>query len=318
MYSNETKTGLKVSTIICTYNRREWVNNLLSSISKQSIFPEEIFIVDATERTIEYSFPESLNISIIRSDKRALTYQKNLGLNKATGDIIFFLDDDIILDECYIEQTLAVFKDDTEEKIGAVSGYITNQWGKIRNFPGWQMKLAKKLKIYDGDFKPGSVSPSGIFVELSALSPFTGVHSVDFVPGGCTAVRSKVFKKYRPPLEITRYGGEDKCFSRMIAKDWTLCVCGDAKLQHFSAPGGPRPSDFSGTKSTARIHLYIQKKFGKTEGKLTRLRLYFIYNTLIIAVVGLLQIVRPSRGINSTRRLFKRAIGYLAGACGRV
>ena len=84
-----------VSIIICTYSRQKWVENLLVSISEQTVMPDEIIIVDATPEKIDYSIPKGLEINIIKSDKMQLTYQKNLGLDITTGDIIFFLDDDL-------------------------------------------------------------------------------------------------------------------------------------------------------------------------------------------------------------------------------
>lgn len=304
---------MTISVIICTVARQKWVDSLLVSLSNQSFLPDQVLIVDASKQEISYSVPKHLNVRVIRSHRRGLTFQKNLGLDQAKGEVVFFLDDDILLDRQYIEHTMMVFQNDSEKKIGAVSGYITNQWGKTQNNPGWQLKLAKRLKIYDGDFTPGSVSPSGVFIELNGLKPFTGLKYVDFVPGGCTAVRADVFQTYRPPLSVSKYGGEDKCFSRMIAQRWGLCVCGDALLQHFSAPGGPRPSDLSSYRSTVEINSYIQKKYGKAQVGLISLRAFFIFAAFNMFLIGVVRILSFSKIALGAMTLF-RALGYLVGA----
>ena len=305
--------SLRVTLIICTYARKYWVDNLLVSISEQSIVPTEIIIVDASPEKMDYSIPNGLEIRIINSDKMQLTYQKNLGLDKATGDIIFFLDDDLLLDENYIEETIKVFDEDADKKTGAVSGYITNQWGISSCNPGLFLRLTRFLNIYDGDYSPGSVSPSGVFIELNWLQPFSGLKKVDFVPGGCTAFRKEVFDKYRPPLIINKYGGEDKTFSRMIASNWKMCVCGDARLQHFSAPGGARQTHYSETNSTAKFNLFIQKNYGRSNQSTLRLRLYYILGALrmyMISIIMFMSVVKIQRGL----KWFMRATGYLVGA----
>ena len=304
---------MTVSLIICTYKRQKWVENLLKSIPEQTVMPNEIIIVDASPEKIDYSIPKDLEINLIKSDKMQLTYQKNLGLDKANGDFIFFLDDDLLLDKNYIEETLRVFKEDSVNRIGAVSGYITNQWGDSSNNPGLVMRIAKLLGIYDGNYSPGTVSTSGIFIELNRMQPFSGVKKTDFVPGGCTAFRKDVFERNRPPLVINKYGGEDKAFSRMISIDWEMCVCGDAKVEHFSAPGGARQTDYSETRSTVKFNLFIQKTYGRLNQSTLQLRLYYILTALrmyLISFVMFLSIIK----IKKSKQWFMQATGYLVGA----
>ena len=310
-YNNST------SIIICTYKRQKWVENLLVSISEQTVMPKEIIVVDAYEKDIDYSYPDGMNIKLLKSGVKALTYQKNLGLDEADGDIIFFLDDDLFLEKNYIEENLDVFNNDFNKKIGAVSGYITNQWGVNRNRQDLVMKIAEFFNLYDGDFSPGSVSSSGIFVELNGLQPFSGIKKIDFVPGGCTAFRKEVFEKFRPPLHVNKYGGEDKTFSRMIAGDWEMCVCGDAKLQHFSAEGGARQTNYSETKSTVKFNLFIQKNYGKLSQSTIRLRLYYIVSALRMYMIAWLLVMSLIK-LKKSIKWFNRASGYMIGAISRV
>jgi glycosyltransferase involved in cell wall biosynthesis len=58
------RDGLKLSIIICTYNRQNWVENLLVSISDQTIPPAEIIIVDASQEDIDNKTPPGLDINI--------------------------------------------------------------------------------------------------------------------------------------------------------------------------------------------------------------------------------------------------------------
>jgi GT2 family glycosyltransferase len=244
-----------------------------------------------------------------------LTYQRNLGVEAANGDIILHLDDDTSLETDFIERLLEVFENDTEGAIGAVSGYVTNQWGDTHVIPKTRLKIFRWLGIYDGNFAPGSISSSGVFIELNALKPFTGLKRVDFISGISFAVRSAIYEKYDHPDVIKQYGGEDKAFSCLIAKEWGLYVCGDAKLEHYSASGGARPKNFIHTKSSVEIHIYIQAKYSSNKSTI-RLRMYFLLLSLWMYTIGILGLVTIVKAKKSLTR-FARASGYLSGAISR-
>jgi len=305
-----------LSVIICTYNRLEWVNNLLISISLQKIVPDEIIIVDASKNNNNYKFPKNIKAIVIKSDKMQLTYQKQLGIKKSNGELVTFLDDDTYLDVNYFKNILDVFNKDKNKQIGAVSGYITNEWGMQSEKSDWFMKLLKLINIYDGNFKPGSVSDSGVFIELNELKPFAGIKKVDFVPGGCTSFRKEVFENFMPPLKIRKYGGEDKAFSRMIVKEWDLYVCGDAKLEHYSAKGGARQTNYSQSISTVMYCCLIQKKFGINTNSTFKLKLYFIFNALRMCLISVMMFISVIK-IKKSYKWFMRGSGYLVGALKR-
>ena len=305
-----------MSVIICTYNRLKWVNNLLKSLSSQTVIPNEIIIVDASKDNNHYSIPNNINTKVIKSDKMQLTYQKQLGIKKSRGEIVTFLDDDTYLDVHYIKYILDVFNKDKKKQIGAVSGYISNEWGIISTKSDFFMKFLKLFNIYDGNFKPGSVSDSGVFIELNELKPFKGIKRVDFVPGGCTSFRTEVFENFMPPLRIRKYGGEDKAFSRMIVKEWDLYVCGDANLEHYSAKGGARQTNYSQSLSTVLYACLIQKEFGINSNSTFKLRLYFIFNALRIFLISVMMFISIIK-IKKSHKWFMRGIGYFVGALKR-
>ena len=302
-----------VSVIICTYQRKIWVEDLLLSISQQTVSPLEIIIVDSTKVKIDYILPKDLEINVIQSSVIQLTYQRNLGVRSSKGEIILHLDDDTFLDKDFIEKILEVFENDIEKKIGAISGYVTNQWGKISSIQSPTLKGFKYLGIYDGNFLPGSISPSGISIELNTLNPFSGVKQTDFISGCSFAVRSNVYKNYKHPEIINGYGGEDKVFSRMIAIEWELCVCGDAQLEHYSAPGAARPNGYIHARSSGIFHILMQKKYGIIPNSTIRLRIYYFFFSLrmyAIACGMFITIVKLKKSI----KWFLRASGYMAAA----
>lgn len=103
---------MKISIVICTYNRDEFISEALESLSKQSLTPSnfEILIVnnnsnDNTEsicKNFIIDHPE-LDVNYVIESKQGLSYARNLGIEKAKYDIITYIDDDAYAREDFAE-----------------------------------------------------------------------------------------------------------------------------------------------------------------------------------------------------------------------
>jgi len=127
---------MEVSIIIPTYNRTEELKEALESIIAQTKLPKEVLIVDDSEhdeiqnlvkqKKNEFEF-KGVTLKYIRNEKeRSLAIARNIGIEHSTGDIVLFLDDDVILDREYIMNILRVYKE-KHSAIG-VQGYIINMF----------------------------------------------------------------------------------------------------------------------------------------------------------------------------------------------
>ena len=129
--------NLSFSLIVCTYSRPESVIQLLESVAQQSLYPNEILIIDASEddRTaskLSATNYKSLTYFKVDDENKGLTRQRNFGIKKAnqTFDIICFLDDDIVLQKDYFEK---LNHDKQRSDAVAVGGAIIDEgaWNKI-------------------------------------------------------------------------------------------------------------------------------------------------------------------------------------------
>lgn len=113
---------IEVSIVIPTRNRSEDLENLLSSILKQSILPMEVITVDdsddlKTKKLIveleKEFFDKGISLKCLsgRKENRSISAARNIGAKESKGDIIFFIDDDVILDNAYIEQIIKCYTD---------------------------------------------------------------------------------------------------------------------------------------------------------------------------------------------------------------
>lgn len=100
---------MKVSVIIPTLNEENYIGSLLESINKQSRKPHEIIVVDAYSKDKTKKIALSKNVNIIVDHKPHVAHQRNMGAKLANGDILMFLDADVVLHERFIENSINTF-----------------------------------------------------------------------------------------------------------------------------------------------------------------------------------------------------------------
>ncbi len=100
-----------VSVIICTVNRGHFLQYVMDAVSRwQYSFQELIVVVGPTFDDTEFVLSEYKSIidKTIFIDQKNVSAARNLGLKAASGDIIFYLDDDVIPPDNWIEKHLQI------------------------------------------------------------------------------------------------------------------------------------------------------------------------------------------------------------------
>src|SRR5438309_8873202 len=94
----------KITVQICSHNRKQLLAKVLASLFDQT-FPKEEFeviVVDdgSTDGTAEMikGLAAPIDLVYIRQEKEGLSAGRNKGILKAQGEIILFIDDDVIAD----------------------------------------------------------------------------------------------------------------------------------------------------------------------------------------------------------------------------
>lgn len=112
---------MQISVIMATYNGREYIQEQIESILNQSVQPNEIIICDDASKDDTVSIVESvLSKSCIKYHIK--TRQKNEGvlnnfidaINLASGDVVFFCDQDDCWINNKIEKMMNVFEKNPE------------------------------------------------------------------------------------------------------------------------------------------------------------------------------------------------------------
>jgi len=218
---------MKISVIIATKDRFEDVLTCLKSIFNQPVLPNEVIIVDSSDKVgLENIIKQNFDFKIkyIHS-KPGLTFQRNVGIKYASGDLVSFFDDDVILDKKYFENIVKIFEKDISKKIGGVTGKIVNQS---------DMKLISKIyrKIFClSEIKRGEVKPS--WSNNAIDSKIEQEISVQWLQGANQTYRREVFldNLFDEALKGYCYM-EDVDFSYRVGKQYHLLYSPFAKCIH--------------------------------------------------------------------------------------
>ena len=144
-------TKLKLSVVICTHNRSEMLERSILSLDKQEEIDSshyEIIIIDdgSTDdtRTRTEKIGTKVKVHYFFKDWGGRSEARNLGIEKASGEIVVFVDDDIVAPPRFLINHLSKYEDG---KKMVVRGPIVN---------------VREPKIIPG-FKPGPEYYSSAF-----------------------------------------------------------------------------------------------------------------------------------------------------------
>lgn len=115
------------SVIICTKDRPTELTNCMNSIKSQTCLPKEILIIDdgsLKKETLNIIYKTNIKSKIvyIKKSEPGLTKSRNIGIRKAIGKIIIFIDDDVLIERDFIKNLIVIFEKDKYKKIGGITG----------------------------------------------------------------------------------------------------------------------------------------------------------------------------------------------------
>jgi len=286
------------SVIVPTRNRKNELLKCIKSIERQTILPDEVLIVDASDNPQEIqklcqSF-ENIHVRYFYHTPASLARQRNVGIRACNGEIVFFFDDDIELDEEYIEESLKIYNDKNLANVGGVQGRDLNV--KESFLQGKKRLYFHRLFFLNRSDKYAKLLPSGNVAHLDYGAEEV-IHNkipieVKCAPGGIVSYRREVLNEFKSDDNYDGYShGEDVELSHRIAKKYKIYFTPDAKVYHNQTSD---KKNWYGTeyfiKSNIKAHVYLFRK---------HLRKNFLnYFALLWSWLGLLiwnGIIHPNR-----------------------
>lgn len=245
---------MRITAVIPTLNRPRPLGELLESILSNTVVPDQIVVVDQSDsRSVRCLLDEirprfascGASLEYFWRREKSLTAARNFGVAQATGDIVSFFDDDLILSPKYFETVENLFAE--EPWLKGVQGYISNdpRRGRISN-------LVRRAFFGDHVGKESRIIPS---FRARVMDPDIAkrmrVVQTDFL-NGVSTYRSEVFGEFSFDEKLTKYSlGEDRDFSYRVGKRYrgALAVAVEAEVTH---------RHFTEARLTDRDYLFMQ------------------------------------------------------------
>jgi len=320
---------MKFALVICTYRRPVSLLNLLQSVKRQTLYPDEILIVDGsdneeTKQLLMGNSFKNLDYFQVPAEHLGLTRQRNYGVQRVSDamEVICFLDDDVVLEPDYFEKLISTYT--TYPEALGVGGLITNEtrweWAGEDYQPetsefyydGWKRKdgsrfvLRKKMGL-DSDCPPGYSSSFSHGRSVGFLPHSGKVYEVELLMGGVASYRKEVFEQPKFSTYFEGYGlYEDADFSLRVSKTGKLYINTAAQLSHYHDVSG-RPNHYKYGKMVVRNGWYVWRVKNPNPQILHRFKWHSI--TLLLTLIRFSNIFTAGQ----RRQAFTEAVGRTVG-----
>jgi GT2 family glycosyltransferase len=246
--------------IIATRNRHDHLVRAVRSVVGQTILPAELCIVDSSEEPLRRSEIEDLcaaaeiELDYVHPAPRGLTVQRNIGIERTTGDPVFLIDDDVTFASSVHEEILDEYGRWGSE-LGGVRGepvYPPNQgglsilWRKLFGMGGWWAEGSGKVR-------------GGFFAEAVASS--AEVRVIEYMNGWFMSYRREVFEHELFDERLAGYAfKEDIDFAyRVTKRGYLLLQTPRAQIAHHKSPV-ERLSVFDHERMAVANQFYLHRK----------------------------------------------------------
>jgi glucosyl-dolichyl phosphate glucuronosyltransferase len=223
-------SSLSASVIVATRNRAAYLTECLRLLSDQDCKePFEIIVIDNdstddTAAVIEEWRQKNPKIHTFRETRIGLSAAKNAGARLATGELLLFTDDDVLVQRNWVSKYLDWFARNDKPNV-LVGGPVIPILNDLRPWPLW--------------FDEQALTGIGLLHYGMARS----LLDWEYVWGANMAMTPEVFRRVGPWDESVGRRGEERGTyedieyqDRARAAGCTVWFCADAPLQHRVEP----------------------------------------------------------------------------------
>ena len=254
-------TGLQedFALCICTYQRPQLVNQLITDVLSQYLIPEVLVVVDGDSETNDVLdvlqnivFPKDMTVVFIPSNHANLSYQRYLGWIAAMRlqvSFLLYLDDDLRISQQSVIERIFAYFNKFPDSVGLTTVIEMGEKDELFNAHPILIETKSSQGIFrffvdrfgsGKNIAPGSLTPSGHRVMPVPVDGKT-YSEVEWLRGGVmlyrmSALRKECFSVDLFALDHIRCGkGEDTYLSRQVMTRGRLLYAHDITIQHPNA-----------------------------------------------------------------------------------
>lgn len=219
-------TEPKISAIICTHNREQYLGAAIDSLLNQDFPDFEVVVVDnaSSDRTSEIVKARP-GVKYVYEAVTGLSVARNRGAKEAKSEILAYLDDDAVASPSWLSALYDAYQ--SNEKLAIAGGKVTLIWPDGTTPPQWLSPgLSGCLGAYDlGDsivyIKQAGMTPRGLNYSLRR----TFLEQIE----GFDVNLGRVGKNLLSNEEL-------QMTERALKLDWQVAYLPDALVAHNVSP----------------------------------------------------------------------------------
>lgn len=260
---------MKISAVISTYNRAQFLPGLFDSFKSQTLPATDFEVIIINNNSIDDTEELSrafmnnnagIKVTCFEETNQGLSFARNRGIKEAAGELVTFIDDDALPANDFLEKTISFF--DKHPEAGAAGGKILLQFSGKR--PSWYSNFLSPLLGY---FNYGNK---------------TRLFKHNYFRGSNMTFRRSLFDAHKPfDTRLGRKGtvltgGEEKeLFYRLKNCGVHLWYNAEAIVYHL-VPTERTTVDYIrnqayGTGKSKKVHAQIEGKYGLIKAYITEI-----------------------------------------------
>jgi glycosyltransferase involved in cell wall biosynthesis len=259
---------LSWALVIPTYQRQTILLRCLSCAVQQTLPPKEIIVIDASPdweatyhqvmQTLANQHP-SIDWKYLPANRLSSAAQRNQGIDLATADIIFLIDDDSLMYPECAQEVIRLYAQDTQHQVAGIMPKLEalppdsqEQSGAVNKNPiSFRSKLANGMKIFQAKlryFAKQLIKDDDIFIPYDFAFPqYTlpetlknmATHPVPMIHGARMSYRREILTQVRFEETLERYAvNEDNDVCYRASRLGMLLHALQARICHLQTPEG--------------------------------------------------------------------------------
>ncbi|NJO15788.1 MAG: glycosyltransferase [Thioploca sp.] len=254
--------------VIPTYQRQAILLRCLSCAAQQTLPPQEIIVIDAspdwqaTYQQIMQTLANqhsSIDWKYLPANRLSSAAQRNQGIDLATADIVFLIDDDSLMYPECAQEVIRLYAQDTQHQVAGIMPKLEalppdsqEQSGAVNNNPiSFRSKLANGIKIYQAKLRyiaKQLIKDDDIFIPYDFAFPkYTlpetlknmATHPVPMIHGARMSYRREILTQVRFEETLERYAvNEDNDVCYRASRLGMLLHALQARICHLQTPEG--------------------------------------------------------------------------------
>ena len=265
---------MKISLVIPTKNRQHDLHKAILSVVCQTRLPDELIIVDqskdlSSKKDIEnIFFGVDIKINLIYifdNNISGLVEAKKIGFNNSSGDIICFIDDDVILEPDYFAEV---------ERHFLINPSMLGCCGVTSNTP----HSSNIYLIVYNLFHRGIIKNNGIHIkrQINSHLPKDFTYESNVLSGGISSWKRIVLKNVTLDCDNNFHFLEDIDYSTRASYEFGnfFYIIPSIKLQHNMSPINRESLTNSISKKVVEYIIFFKKRKHRFDFKI--IHLYFL------------------------------------------